>query len=150
MTPQSRLQSLHGTSLHGLAFVASNETSLWDSGSMKASHGEIVLRAVLMELVYIAMNTVQEIEAAIWALSPTDREKLIRDLPMLLPELERRRRGAREAEDARFSRGNCSWVTSEARKGNSAKRRSPFALQASRARLLDSSQEDVLLKRQKR
>jgi len=34
------------------------------------------------------MNTVPEIEAAILALSPPDRERLIRDLPAILPELD--------------------------------------------------------------
>lgn len=34
------------------------------------------------------MSTAHEIEAAIRALSPTEREKLIKDLPALLPELD--------------------------------------------------------------
>jgi hypothetical protein len=34
------------------------------------------------------MSTVQEIEAAIQSLPPTERERLIRDLPSLLPELD--------------------------------------------------------------
>jgi NADPH-dependent ferric siderophore reductase len=34
------------------------------------------------------MNTAQDIEAAIRMLSPVEREKLIQDLPSLLPELD--------------------------------------------------------------
>jgi len=34
------------------------------------------------------MITAQEIEAAIRSLSPVEREKLIKDLPVLLPELD--------------------------------------------------------------
>ena len=34
------------------------------------------------------MSTAVEIEAAIRRLSPTERKKLVRDLPTLLPELE--------------------------------------------------------------
>jgi hypothetical protein len=34
------------------------------------------------------MSTVQEIETAIRGLSPEDRDKLLRDLPSLLPELD--------------------------------------------------------------
>lgn len=34
------------------------------------------------------MSTVQEIENAIRALTPTEREKLVRDLPSILPELD--------------------------------------------------------------
>ena len=34
------------------------------------------------------MSTALEIEAAIQALSPQERKKLVRDLPALLPELE--------------------------------------------------------------
>ena len=34
------------------------------------------------------MSTAHEIEAAIRMLSPVEREKLIKDLPMLLPELD--------------------------------------------------------------
>ena len=34
------------------------------------------------------MSTVQEIEAAIRSLDPAQRERLIRDLPTLLPELD--------------------------------------------------------------
>ena len=34
------------------------------------------------------MSTAHEIEAAIRALSPVEREKLINDLPLLLPELD--------------------------------------------------------------
>lgn len=34
------------------------------------------------------MSTAVEIEAAIRTLSPTERKKLVRDLPALLPELE--------------------------------------------------------------
>jgi hypothetical protein len=33
------------------------------------------------------MSTVQEIEAAIRALAPAEREKLVRNLPAILPEL---------------------------------------------------------------
>ncbi len=36
---------------------------------------------------FALMKTVEEIEAAIRLLSPTDREKLVKDLPTLLPEL---------------------------------------------------------------
>lgn len=35
-----------------------------------------------------AMSTAHEIEAAIRALSATERKKLVRDLPVLLPELD--------------------------------------------------------------
>ena len=34
------------------------------------------------------MSTIQEIEAAIQSLPPKDREKLIKDLPSILPELD--------------------------------------------------------------
>ena len=34
------------------------------------------------------MSTAVEIEAAIQTLSPTERKKLVRDLPALLPELD--------------------------------------------------------------
>ncbi len=34
------------------------------------------------------MSTAQEIETAIRSLSPTEREKLVNDLPRLLPELD--------------------------------------------------------------
>ena len=34
------------------------------------------------------MSTAHEIKAAIRALSPAEREKLIKDLPVLLPELD--------------------------------------------------------------
>jgi hypothetical protein len=34
------------------------------------------------------MSTVQEIEAAIQSLAPKEREKLIKDLPSILPELD--------------------------------------------------------------
>ena len=34
------------------------------------------------------MSTIQEIEAAIPSLPPKDREKLIKDLPSILPELD--------------------------------------------------------------
>jgi hypothetical protein len=34
------------------------------------------------------MSTVQEIEAAIRSLPPEDRERLIKDLPSILPELD--------------------------------------------------------------
>jgi hypothetical protein len=38
--------------------------------------------------IFSQMNTAQDIEAAIRMLSPGEREKLIRDLPSLLPELD--------------------------------------------------------------
>jgi len=38
--------------------------------------------------IFAGMSTAHEIEAAIRTLSPVEREKLIKDLPILLPELD--------------------------------------------------------------
>lgn len=47
------------------------------------------------------MSTAGEIEAAILTLSPTERKKLVRDLPRLLPELEGDEAWDRIIQDAR-------------------------------------------------
>ena len=47
------------------------------------------------------MSTAVEIEAAIRTLSPTERKKLVRDLPALLPELEGDEAWEQIIEDAR-------------------------------------------------
>ena len=47
------------------------------------------------------MSTVQEIEAAIRNLAPADRQKLIADLPALLPELDGDAAWERIIRDAR-------------------------------------------------
>ncbi len=47
------------------------------------------------------MSTALEIEAAIQALSPQERKKLVRDLPALLPELEGDEAWEQIIEDAR-------------------------------------------------
>jgi hypothetical protein len=47
------------------------------------------------------MSTVAEIEAAIKALPPTERERLAEDLPSILPELDGDARWQRIVNDAR-------------------------------------------------
>ena len=47
------------------------------------------------------MSTVAEIEAAITALSPTERERLVEDLPSILPELNGDLKWQRIASDSR-------------------------------------------------
>ena len=46
------------------------------------------MRAAIVGVCFWAMSTVQEIEAAIRGLSPEERQRLVTDLPDLLPELD--------------------------------------------------------------
>jgi hypothetical protein len=55
------------------------------------------------------MSTAKEIEAAILALPPREREKLVEDLPALLPELDGDAKWAGIIHDARPRRALSAW-----------------------------------------